>query len=79
MESETKSFIYFLLACKWRNKFINQKKLHFYQLRKAQSIVNFAYNNSKYFKNHFNGFEIKDVWNLPVTNKKLLKLIAALR
>ncbi|MFX1259479.1 MAG: hypothetical protein ACFFAN_16620, partial [Promethearchaeota archaeon] len=51
---------------------MTQKKLQHFQINKAQSIVNFAYNNSKYFKKHFNGFDLKDVWNLPLTNKKLM-------
>ena len=51
---------------------MNQKKLHLYQLKKAQSIVNYAYNNSKYFRKHYYGFELNDVWKLPVTNKKLM-------
>ncbi len=72
MRLETDSFPYFFLACKWRFKFMNKEKLENYQLKKAQAIVNFAYNNSKYFHNHFRGYNLKDVWSLPITNKKLM-------
>ncbi len=72
MENETNSFLYFFLACKSRFKFMNQKKVHEYQLKKAQSIVNFAYNNSKYFKKHFSGYDLKNIRNLPITNKRLM-------
>jgi len=72
MRLETDSFPYFFLACKWRFKFMNKEKLEKYQLKKAQTIVDFAYNNSTYFHNHFLGYNRKDVWALPITNKKLM-------
>lgn len=72
MMLETDSFLYFFLACKWRFKFMHKEKLEKLQLKKAQAIVDFAYNNSSYFYNHFSGYNLKDVWNLPITNKKLM-------
>ncbi|UCC20046.1 MAG: hypothetical protein JSV62_01830, partial [Promethearchaeota archaeon] len=51
---------------------MNQKKLKLYQLNKAKSVVNFAYNNSKYFRKLYNKLDLNNVWNLPVTNKKLM-------
>ncbi|MFX1489539.1 MAG: F390 synthetase-related protein [Promethearchaeota archaeon] len=72
MRLETDSFLYFFLACKWRFKFMSKEKLENYQLKKAQAIVNFAYNNSKYFHTHFDGYNLKDVWSLPITNKKIM-------
>jgi len=49
-----------------------QEKLQRYQLKKAQSIVKYAYKNSRYFKEHFRGHDLGNVWNLPITNKKLM-------
>lgn len=72
MEAETKNFFYFFLACKLRFKFMNQEKLQKYQLKKAQSIVKYVYKNSRYFKEHFRGYNLANVWNLPITNKKLM-------
>ena len=72
MMLETDSFLYFFIACKWRFKFMHKQKLEKLQLKKAQAIVDFAYNNSNYFYNHFKGHNLKDVWNLPITNKKLM-------
>ncbi|MFX0009116.1 MAG: hypothetical protein ACFE9R_02270, partial [Candidatus Hermodarchaeota archaeon] len=51
---------------------MSKEKMEKFQLKKAQAIVDFAYNNSTYFYNHFSGHNLKDVWNLPITNKKLM-------
>jgi len=51
---------------------MNREKLEKFQLKKAQAIVNFAYKNSTYFYNLFRGYNQKDVWSLPITNKKLM-------
>jgi len=72
MKLETDSFLRFFLACKWRFKFMNKEKLEKFQLKKAHAIVNFAYKKSPYFRNHYRGFDLKDVWSLPITNKKLM-------
>jgi putative adenylate-forming enzyme len=72
MKLETDSFLRFFLACKWRFKFMTKEKLENFQLKKAQAIINFAYKNSPYFHNHYKGFDLRDVWSLPITNKKLM-------
>jgi putative adenylate-forming enzyme len=72
MKLETDSFLYFFLACKWRFKFMNFKKLEEFQLKKAQEIVKFAYKNSAFFHTHYKGYNLNDVWTLPITNKKLM-------
>ena len=72
MRLETDSFPYFFLACKTRFRFMNKEKLEKFQLKKAQEIVKFAYYNSPYFHNHYKGYDLKDVWSLPTTNKKLM-------
>jgi len=72
MEGETSSFLYFLLACKYRFKYLNRSKIEALQLRKAQTMVRFANNNSKFFKKHYEGYNLSDVWNLPLVNKKIM-------
>ncbi|MHA1222698.1 MAG: hypothetical protein ACTSP3_05485, partial [Candidatus Heimdallarchaeaceae archaeon] len=51
---------------------MSSKSLANYQLRKTQQIIKYAYNNSLFFHKHFSGFDLQDVWNLPLTTKKLM-------
>jgi putative adenylate-forming enzyme len=72
MDFETKSFIYFFLACKRRFKKMNQEKLEKYQLTKAQNIVKYVYSSSPFFNRHYLRSNLNDVWKLPTVNKSIM-------
>ena len=72
MKDETESFLRFFLACRHRFKKMDWNKIEKLQLRKARSIVKFASSNSPFFKNHYEGYDNNDVWNLPLVNKRMM-------
>ena len=72
MDLETKSFLYFFIACRKRIKSMSKEKLEKYQLKKSQNIVQYATNNSDFFKEYYKKLDSKDVWNLPTVNKKIM-------
>ncbi|MFX0099180.1 MAG: F390 synthetase-related protein [Candidatus Hodarchaeota archaeon] len=72
MADETSSFLKFFLGCKWRFKRATREKIEQYQLKNARNVVQFAVENAPFFKRHFDGHDIKDVWSLPTTNKKVM-------
>jgi putative adenylate-forming enzyme len=72
MKDETNSFLRFYFACRHRFKKLDQTKIEKLQLRKARSIVQFAYHNSKFFENHYEGYDLSDVWSLPSVNKRIM-------
>jgi putative adenylate-forming enzyme len=51
---------------------MNSAKLEKYQLKKAQTIVKYAHRRSQFFQRHFAEADLSDVWNLPLTTKKLM-------
>ncbi len=51
---------------------MSKEKLEKYQLKKSQNIVHYALNNSDFFKKYYKEFDLKDVWNLPTVNKKIM-------
>ncbi|HUU78266.1 MAG TPA: F390 synthetase-related protein [candidate division Zixibacteria bacterium] len=72
MSDETDSFLHFFFACRKRFKKMTQEEFQRYQLKKAKEIVQYSVRNSPYFKKYFSGYNLDDVWNLPITNKKLM-------
>ena len=72
MKDETESFIHFLLACRHRFKKMDWAKIEQLQLRKGRTIVEFASQNSSFFKKHYEGYDKNDVWSLPLVNKKIM-------
>ena len=51
---------------------MNEKQIEKYQLKKARKIVRYAVKKSSFFRKYYEGYDLKDVWNLPITNKKML-------
>jgi len=51
---------------------MNTEKIEKYQLERAQNTVRYVYQKSAFFKKHYSGININDVWNLPTVNKKLM-------
>jgi len=51
---------------------MNQKQLEKYQLKNAQNVVKYVYQFSPFFKKHYSGFNLNDVWNLPTVNKTIM-------
>lgn len=72
MDFETKSFIYFFLACKRRFKRMNREKLENYQLTKAQNIAKYICSSSPFFNKYYSKSNLNDVWNLPTVNKSVM-------
>jgi len=72
MVDDTNSFIRFFLSCKRRFKRMNTTQLLNYQLKKGQEIVSFAIKESPFFKRHYSNYDIRDVWNLPTVNKRIM-------
>ncbi len=70
--TETDSFIRFFLGCKRRFKRMSEEKLQKYQLLKGQEVVKFAVANAPFFKNHYKDHDLNNVWDLPLTNKKIM-------
>ncbi len=72
MDLETKSFLYFFLACKKRFRRMNQEKLKKYKLKKAQNIVKYVNEKSQFFNNLYEKYNLNEVWNLPTINKQIM-------
>lgn len=70
--TETDSFLRFFFGCKRRFKRYSTEQIQKYQLIHAQDLVHFVVNNSAFFEKHFENANLDDVWNLPVTNKKIM-------
>jgi putative adenylate-forming enzyme len=71
-DRETNSFLYFLLASKYRFYHFNIEQIKNYQYKKLRNIVYYAYNHSSFFHNLYKGYDLDDVWSLPTTNKKMM-------
>ncbi|NCS32443.1 hypothetical protein GW793_03030 [bacterium] len=69
---ETKNFVVFYLACKYRFTFFSPQQINKYQQQKARSIIAYATNHSQFFKTHYKDVDITDIYSLPTTNKKLM-------
>ena len=70
--SETQSFIYFFLACKRRFQKMSKESIEKYQLRKAQQNVQYIVKNSVFFKQFYSGYNLDNVWELPIVNKNIM-------
>jgi len=51
---------------------MREEQIRKYQLKKARKIVRYAVRKSPFFKKYYEGYDLNDVWNLPMTNKKIL-------
>jgi putative adenylate-forming enzyme len=69
---ETKSFLLFYLLCKYRFRHFNEKKIRNYQEKRIRHVVKYAVAHSAFFRKYYSGYDMNDVWNLPVMNKKIM-------
>lgn len=69
---ETKSFLLFYLLCKYRFRYFSKTDIHDYQDNRIKNVVKFAVANSGFFRDYYSGYDLNDVWNLPVMNKKIM-------
>ncbi|NHJ31738.1 MAG: hypothetical protein FK732_02640, partial [Asgard group archaeon] len=72
MTSKTDSFLRFFFSCKRRFKRMTTSQLQKFQLKKGQEIADFAVKNAPFFKDHYKDHDLRDVWNLPTVNKKIM-------
>jgi putative adenylate-forming enzyme len=69
---ETKSFFLFYLLCKYRFRFFSKTDIKKYQEYRIKKAVKFAFNNSAFFRDYYRGYDLSDIWNLPIINKKIM-------
>lgn len=69
---ETRWFFVFFLLCKIRFRFYSQKQIKNYQHNKINDLINFAINNSGFFKDHYHNFDLNNFHSLPTVNKKIM-------
>lgn len=72
MDWETRSFLYFFLACKARFYWMSREGIARYQLKKARQIARYAVAHAPYFRARYQGCDLDDVWHLPTTDKKAM-------
>ncbi len=72
MTPDTDSFLRFFLSCNRRFRRMNPTQLKEFQAKKSKEIVEFAVQNSLFFKKHYADSDLNDVWNLPTVNKKIM-------
>ena len=72
MDFETRyPFIFYILS-KYRFRFWSEKNIRKYQEKKTKEIVRYAVEYSKFFKEHYNKFDINKFSSLPIVNKKIM-------
>jgi putative adenylate-forming enzyme len=69
---ETKSFLLFYFLCRYRFSHFSKADIHYYQENNLRNLVNYAVKNSEFYRNFYSGYDLNDVWNLPVMNKKIM-------
>ena len=72
MEFETKFPLIFYILSKYRFKFWTVKDIEKYQDKKAKEIAKYAVEHSKFFKEHYNKYNINKFSSLPIANKKTM-------
>lgn len=72
MDIETRFFPVFYLVSKWRFKHWTRADIERYQRKKASETVQFAIENSKYYRKHYKGKDLDDFYSLPIVNKKIM-------
>jgi putative adenylate-forming enzyme len=69
---ERNSFFLFYLLCKYRFRNWNSNKIIKYQESRIRNRVRFVLSRSDFYREHYAGWDTSDIWNLPVTNKKIM-------
>ncbi len=65
-------FPLFFLLCKYRFSHYSSEEISRYQHDRAREIVRHALRHSKFFKEHYKGYEPEDFHSLPFVNKKIM-------
>ncbi len=69
---ETRSFLLFYLLSKYRFKYYSIGQIQRYQQRRMAGVVRYAVNRSRFFKDHYEGFDLRFPLLLPTVNKKIM-------
>ncbi len=69
---ERNSFILFYLLCKYRFRNWNSENIKKYQESRIRNRVRFVLSRSDFYRKYYAGYDTSDIWNLPVTNKKIM-------
>jgi len=69
---ERNSFFLFYLLCRYRFRHWTGDDIRRYQESRIRDRVRFVMRKSEFYRSHYAGCDTSDIWNLPVTNKKLL-------
>jgi putative adenylate-forming enzyme len=68
-ELETRFLIPFLLMSRYRFARWKDPSIKAYQTRKALAVARYAVARSRFFKEHYRGRDLDDVWTLPTVDK----------
>lgn len=60
------------LKARWRFKHWNPKKIHEFHERQAQKIIQYAVNNSKFYRSYYNNQNLSNVSQLPLIDKQIM-------
>jgi len=69
---ETKSFLLFYFLCKLRFRYFNKKDIQSYQEQKIREVVKYVARKSEFYRRLYSGYDLNDVWNLPLMNKNMM-------
>jgi len=72
MEFETKFPLIFYILSKYRFRFWSVKDIKKYQEKKTKEIARYAVEHSKFFKEHYNNYDINEFLSLPIVDKKIM-------
>ena len=72
MEFETRFPLIFYILSKYHFKFWSGKDIKKYQEKKTKEIARYAVEHSKFFKEHYNKYDINKFSSLPIVNKKIM-------
>jgi len=66
------SFLVFFFLCKLRFRHWSAKDIKNYQERRLRFMARHAFAKAPFFKKHYSGFNLDDIWNLPPVNKSIM-------
>jgi len=72
MEFETRFPLIFYILSKYRFRFWSEKNIKKYQEKKIKEIARYAVEHSKFFKEHYNNYNLNKFLSLPIVNKKIM-------
>ena len=72
MTNETSPCLIFYILSKYRFRFWSIKDIKKYQEKKTKEIARYAVKHSKFFKEHYNKYDLNEFSSLPIVNKKIM-------